>query len=103
MSTTTNNSTKEGRVMIEAVYQVVSEFYLPKGVRQEDVESYHIKYDMAHVKLKDGRELELEAHYSAAVDGHDFKYPSGSVLVDVEPDDLPEHLDDEEEEEEDEK
>lgn len=98
--TTTRNNKNNDRVRIEASYIVVSEFYLPKGVRQEDVADYHVKYDMAHVTLKDGTQLDLEAYYSAAIDGYDFKIPSGTSIEEVPEDELPEFLDAYEDEQE---
>lgn len=99
--TTTRNNKDNDRVRIEASYIVVSEFYLPKGVREEDVEDYYVKYDMARVTLKDGTRLDLDAYYSAATDGYDFKHPSGTSIEEVPEDELPEFLDALEEKEED--
>lgn len=99
---TTRNNKDNNRVRIEASYIVVSEFYLPKGVRHEDVADYHVKYDIVYVTLKDGTKLELDAYYSAATDGYDFKHPSGTTIEEVPEEELPEFLDAYEEEREDE-
>jgi hypothetical protein len=60
-----------------ATYTVEESFVIPKNIdleNEEKVESYWVKYNTLHIKLTNGKHIEIDNQ--GWVNNYDYKYPS---------------------------
>jgi len=78
---TSNNTEQRLRV----TYTHDDEFIIPHGIDLNDESQviYHtVKWNILHIKLKDGKKLEIEAE--GHIHEYDFKYPDNEEIVEIE-------------------
>jgi hypothetical protein len=72
----------ENRSVVVAEYKVYSTFVIPEGIDVHDteqVDEFYVKYDVLHIFMKDGREIEVEPYMSAK--DYDFKRPDDTQVA----------------------
>ena len=78
---TSNNTEQRLRV----TYSHNDEFIIPHGIDLNDdtqVAYYCVKWNILHIKLKNGTTYEIEAQ--GHINDYDYKYPDSEEIVDIE-------------------